>query len=211
MKGLQVRSMNSSIQKKIRVMSVEDDPDFRFLINALLEREQDFILVGSTDNRNDAIEMSRHVNPHIVLMDLNLVPGKELGGIEAAKEIRLASHAKVILLTAIEDPQVSIEASKKSFASGYIFKSQFELIPETLRATAWGSTPQEDFIKALILSELSVAEKTVLEMILGKDIRLLSSDKTIANQKTKIFKKLGVRSGNDLVHLLGSFRSLRHL
>lgn len=116
----------------------------------------------------------------------------------------MASQAKIILLTAIEDPQISIEASKKAFASGYIFKSQFDLIPETIRATAKGSTPQEDFIKALIVSELSVAEKTVLDVILGKDIRLLSSEKTIANQKTNIFKKLGVRHGNELIRLMGS-------
>ena len=201
--------MNGSDKENIRIICVDDDPDFCFLIKSLLEREQDLSLVGAAGNREAALDMVQKHHPHIVLMDLNLAPEEELGGIEAAKEIRLVSHAKVILLTAIEDPQLSIEASKKSFASGYIFKSQFELIPETIRATARGSTPQEDFIKALIISELSVAEKTVLDMILGKDIKLLSSDKTIANQKTKIFKKLGVRSGNDLIHLLGSYRSLR--
>lgn len=194
--------MNGSDKEKIKIICVDDDPDFRFLIKSLLERQQNFNLVGSAENREDALEMAQKLHPQIVLMDLNLSPGEDLGGVEAAKEIRLATHAKIILLTAIEDPQISIEACKKAFASGYIFKSQFDLIPETIRATAKGSTPQEDLIKALILSELSAAEKTVLDMILGKDIRLLSSEKTIANQKTKIFKKLGVKHGNELIRLL---------
>ena len=196
--------MNGSDKENIRIICVDDDPDFCFLIKSLLEREQDLSLVGAAGNRETALDMVQKHHPHIVLMDLNLSQGDDLGGIEAAKEIRLASQAKIILLTALEDPLISIEASKKAFASGYIFKSQFELIPETIRATAKSTTPQEDFIKALILSELSTAEKTVLDMILGKDIRLLSSEKTIANQKTKIFKKLGVKHGNELIRLMGS-------
>ena len=184
-------------------MSVEDDPDFQFLIKALLEKGTDFLFVGSAGTRAIGVEMAKKLRPHIVLMDLNLSSGEDLGGIEAAKEIRLVSQAKTIILTAVEDPQTAIEASKKSFASGYIFKSQFEIIPETIRATARGNTPQAEFIRALILSELSAAERTVVDMILGKDIKLMSSEKTIANQKTKIFKRLGVRHGNDLIHLLG--------
>ncbi len=195
--------MNGTDKEKIKIICVDDDPDFCYLIKSLLELHQDFILMGSAENREDAIKMAQKLQPHIVLMDLNLSSGDDLGGVEASKEIRLATQAKVILLTAIEDPQISIEACKRAFASGYIFKSQFDLIPETIRATAKGSTPQEDFIKALILSELSAAEKTVLDIILGKDIKLLSSEKTIANQKTKIFKKLGVKHGNELIRLMG--------
>lgn len=195
--------MNNCGQGKISILFVEDDPDFQYLIRQLLENEEDLLLLGSAANKTDAVEMAQRLQPRIVLMDLNLSPGEHLGGVEAAKEIRLVSEAKVILLTGVEDPMVSVEASKRAFASGYIFKSQFELIPETIRKTAQGHTPQEDFIKALILSGLSAAERTVLDIILGKDIKLMSSEKTIANQKTKILKKLGVKHSNELPRLLG--------
>jgi DNA-binding NarL/FixJ family response regulator len=185
---------------KIRVLFVEDDPDFVFLIRGLLESEPDFEVLGYADNRNDAVLLAQSLNPDIVLMDLNL-SGTELDGIEAARQIRLSTDAKVILLTAFEQPDISVEASKKSFASGYIFKSQYEFIPETIRKTARGHTSQEDFIKALILSELSTAEKSVFQMILGKNVEISSSDKTIANQKTQIFKKLGIKHTHELRHI----------
>jgi DNA-binding NarL/FixJ family response regulator len=185
---------------KIRVLFVEDDPDFVFLIRGLLESEPDFEVLGYADNRNDAVLLAQSLNPDIVLMDLNL-SGTELDGIEAARQIRISTDAKVILLTAFEQPDISVEASKKSFASGYIFKSQYELIPETIRKTARGHTSQEDFIKALILSELSTAEKSVFQMILGKNVEISSSDKTIANQKTQIFKKLGIKHTHELRHI----------
>ncbi len=194
---------HSRAEQPIKIMFVEDDPDFSYLIRRQLACEKDFDIVGSAVSREEAVKMAQALQPHIVLMDLNLSPTQPLGGIEASREIKLVSHAKVILLTGMEDAQISIEASKKAFASGYIFKSQYEFIPETIRKTALGHTPQEDFIKALIFSDLSAAEKTVLDMILGKNIKLLSSDKTIANQKTKIFKKLGVKQSSELIRLIG--------
>lgn len=194
-------------KKKIKIMIVEDDLDFIYLIKHELECQDDFLFCGYSDNKRDAVKMAEEVKPDIVLMDLNLSSSKQLEGIEAAREIKLITHAKIILLTGMEDSSVSIEASKKAFASGYVFKSQFEFITETISKTARGRTPQEDFIKALILSDLSAAEKTVLDLMLGKNIQILSAEKTIANQKTKIFKKLGVKNSNDLLRLLGEYSS----
>jgi Response regulator containing a CheY-like receiver domain and an HTH DNA-binding domain len=186
--------------KKIKILFVEDDPDFTFLIDSMLKSEPDFDIVGHTDNKDDAISLAEKTQPDIVLMDLNLSLG-ELDGIEAAKQIRLRTDAKIILLTAFEQPEISIEASKKAFASSYIYKSQYEILCDTVKKTASGKTPQECFINALILSELSPAEQYIFNLMLGKDIQVLSSEKTIANQKTNIFKKLGIKNSNELKHI----------
>lgn len=186
--------------EKIKILFAEDDPDFVYLINQLLTNEPDFAVLGHTDNKKDAIAMAQNVFPDIVLMDLNL-SSSGLDGIEAARQIRLSTNAKVILLTAFEQPDITIEASKKSFANGYIYKSQYELIPGTIRKTAKGHTPQENFIKALIMDDLSEAEKSVFQLMLGKQVGIASSEKTIANQKTQIFKKIGVKNSLELLHL----------
>lgn len=183
--------------KKIKILFVEDDPDFIFLIEKMLKSEPDFEVIGHTDNKNEAIIIAERTQPDIVLMDLNLSLG-ELDGVEAAKQIRLKTDAKVILLTAFEQPEISIDASKKAFASSYIYKSQYEILCVTIRRTASGTTPQESFINALILSDLSPAERYIFNMMIGKDVQVLSSEKTIANQKTNIFKKLGVKNSHEL-------------
>jgi DNA-binding CsgD family transcriptional regulator len=54
----------------------------------------------------------------------------------------------------------------------------------------------------LILEDLSVAEKSVLELIIGKNIEIRSANKTISNQKTSILKKLGLKNANELIKLL---------
>ena len=96
-----------------------------------------------------------------------------------------------------------VEASKKSFASGYVFKSQFELIPDCIRKTAQGHTPQEYLINSLILAELSPAEQSIFDNMLGTDVAILSPQKIVANQKTNIFKELGVKNQGELIHIFG--------
>ena len=47
---------------------------------------------------------------------------------------------------------------------------------------------------------------SVFQMLMGKDIQLQSSTKTIANQKTRILRKLGLDSQKDLMHIFRLFR-----
>lgn len=185
---------------KIRVFPVEDDLDFVFLLQKMIEQDSALEFLTYAENKIAGIEITKRINPDIVLMDLNL-SGSELDGIEAAKEIRLTTNAKVLLLTSFEEPEIVINASKKSYASGYIFKSQFQALSDVIKQTVNSRMPQEQFIKELILSDLSPAERSVLNLMLGDGHDLKSTSKTIANQKTSIFKKLGLRNTNELLHL----------
>lgn len=124
----------------IGVLVVEDDDDFCFLIGDTLGREPDMRILGSTASGEEAVYLAQRLDPDIVLMDLNLSL-EELDGIEAARKIRLYTRAKVILVTAFEAQSIVIDACKRSFASSYVFKSQFSILTETVRQTAEGPTP----------------------------------------------------------------------
>lgn len=184
---------------KIRILIVEDDEDFVFLIRCTLEKNQDMEVCAACLEGREAVDEALRLRPDIVLMDLNL--SGSLDGIETARKIRLETDAKVIILTSLDDPDTITKAAARSFASGYVLKSQFNLLSETIRATSGGFTPQEYFIQSLILSALSPAERTVFEMMLGKKIELQSSPKTLANQKGSILHKLGLRSQQELEHI----------
>ena len=184
----------------IHILIVEDDADFSFLIKNMIDKDEQMEAVGCAFNRQDAVEMACRLQPDIVLMDLNL-SSVHLDGIEASREIRLLTDAKVIILTAFEDPQITIEACKNSFACAYVFKNQFSILPDTIRKAASGPTPQEYMINSLILSDLSVAERSVFLMMMGEDVKLRSTAKTIYNQTAGLLKKLNLRSEGELRHL----------
>lgn len=184
----------------IGILVVEDDKDFSFLIQSTLSKEADMCIVGSTTGRKEAVRLAEKLAPDVVIMDLNLSL-EELDGIEAAREIRLRTQAKVVILTAFETLDIVTNACKRAFASAYVFKSQFGILTETVRKAAKGLTPQECMIDSLILTELSPAEKSVFCIMLGKEVHLQSSQKTISNQKRALLKKLDLDSQEELEHL----------
>lgn len=131
--------------EKTKVLLVEDDLDFVFLIRQMIKQEQSLEFLAYAENRADAVTLAKELSPDIVLMDLSLSKS-ELDGIEAAREIRIVTAAKILLLTSFEQPEIIIKASKRAFASGYVFKSQCQTLPDIVRKTAISHTPQEQFI-----------------------------------------------------------------
>ncbi|MCL2046489.1 MAG: response regulator [Oscillospiraceae bacterium] len=185
---------------RVRVFLVEDDGDFAFLLGKMLEKDSRLEYLGYAAGRADGVSMVVTLKPDIILMDLSLTDN-ELDGIEAAREMRIKTQAKVLLITSFEQHNIMVTASKRAFASGYVFKSNYQNLADTIYATAISTTPQEGFIRELILSDLSFAERSVLLDIINGDstVHAASSLKTIANQKTSIFKKLGLKNTNELV------------
>lgn len=190
---------------KIKVLIVEDDVDFSFLIKSMILKEPQMEVAGCAFNRQEAVEMACGLKPDIVLMDLNL-SSTHLDGIEASREIRILTDAKIIILTAFETPQITIDACKNAYACAYVFKSQFSVLADTIRKAAGGISPQEQIINALILSDLSDAERSVFQMMMGEKIILKSTPKTIYNQKAALLKKLHLKSQSELVHIFSGMR-----
>ena len=188
----------------IRIMVVEDDPDFSYLIQLSLSEHSDFALIACCQDGESAHLTAVRERPDVVLMDLAL-PTDPVEGVMAARRIRLETRAKVILLTSYEDPATVIQASVESFASAYVLKSQFPLLVPTIRETARGVTPQSHLICSALLKNLTPAEMSVFRYMLGTPVTLHSSEKTIANQQTSVLHKLGLQNKQQLRHVFAAY------
>lgn len=186
-----------------KVVLVEDDPDFIYLIRQAVQKCDALSFLAAAKSGEEGIALVKQLLPQVVLMDLNLAGG--MNGIAAARAIRLATPARVLLLTSCEDPETIIRASKQAFASGYIFKSQCQALVDVICRTAQAPTPQSTMIRELVLSDLSFAERSVVEMLLKSTLPISSAEKTIANQKTSIFRKLGLHSTAELLHVFNGW------
>ena len=100
----------------IRIMLVEDDLDYRYLIEQALRREADFELCTSCTDGKSAVQTALMEQPDIVLMDLCLAHSP-IDGAEASRQIRLQTDARVIILTAREDFETVIRASTHACAA----------------------------------------------------------------------------------------------
>ena len=75
------------MKKMIKILMIEDDADFCYLIRKTLEKQKDFQVVGQCSDGFQALSLAKKYQPDIVLLDLNLSSGG-LDGIRIGKEIR---------------------------------------------------------------------------------------------------------------------------
>jgi PAS domain S-box-containing protein len=117
-----------SLERKIRVLLVDDHVIMRQGVGRLLREEADMEVVGEAANGETALKMVRKLMPDIVIMDINM-PG--MGGVEATRVMR-AEFPQVIVIghSMFEEPERAAQM-KEAGAVEYITKSD---APESLVA-----------------------------------------------------------------------------
>ena len=124
------------MSEKIRVLLVDDHTLFRSGIKSLLQRNEDFEVVGEAGDGLEGIKRARSLAPDVVLLDLHM-PG--VSGLEAVKVIAEEMPAvRILMLTVSEDAEDLMEALR-SGASGYLLKNiETDVLDDAIRRTAQG-------------------------------------------------------------------------
>jgi DNA-binding response OmpR family regulator len=97
------------------VLMVDDDPQLRVMLGYALRQEGFQVEEASTGE--DALEMLKHQEPEIILLDV-LMPG--IGGVETCRRIRERSTVPIIMLTALgrdEDIVAGLEAGSDDYCT----------------------------------------------------------------------------------------------
>ena len=134
-----------------RVLVVDDHAVFSEALELLLGRQPDVHLVGSARDADEAMGMLGDA-PDVVLMDLDM-PG--IDGIEATRRIRaVVPDAKVVLLTAIQTPEVIADALAAG-ACGYVPKTRaVDELMDVVRRAAAGEIVMPERDLAAVLEQL---------------------------------------------------------
>jgi DNA-binding NarL/FixJ family response regulator len=104
---------------KIRLLIVDDHPVVRMGLSTMLKQNQRIVITGSVDSGESAIQLLKHSDVDIVLLDLRM-PG--LSGIETLQSmLKLSSDLKVIVLSSFEFDE-EIHQTVVAGARGYILK-----------------------------------------------------------------------------------------
>ncbi len=73
------------MQAQIRVMLVDDNPQFRTVLRRFLERDPAIVVVGEASDGSDIVRNALDADPDVVLMDLSM-PGVD--GLEATLQLK---------------------------------------------------------------------------------------------------------------------------
>ena len=164
--------MNTPASNPIRVMLIEDNPDYRSVVKLALSEKDDIELISQFGTSEIAIrsliEADEKNVPDLILLDIRL-PGMD--GLDAITEFRQsAPNAKIVILTQSSQEEDVLRAISLG-ASGYLLKSTTldELI-EGIRTVANGGASLDAGIAKFILNTL----KSIQTGGRDDDSRLLS-------------------------------------
>jgi DNA-binding NarL/FixJ family response regulator len=175
-----------------RVLVVDDHEMFSEALELLLNRQPDVRLIGSARDATEALGMLED-EPDVVLMDLDM-PG--IDGIQATRQIREAvPNAKVVLLTAVQSPEVIADALAAG-ACGYVPKTRaVDELMDVVRRAAAGELVMPERDLAAVVDQLRGSRPSSGELALrrltpreAEILRSLASGQTT----TQVAESLGI-------------------
>ncbi|HEX3047829.1 MAG TPA: response regulator transcription factor [Bacillota bacterium] len=189
---------------KIKIAIVENDIDRLKMIQTFLNAEKEFVVTGIAINKHDAIQLAKAVDIDIIIVGIGV--NNWTDGLQATAEIRHFSRTKIIIYSALEDPEIVIE----SFTAGainFLPTDKLQNIPELIKELSTKLTPLEillqDYQRLKRKEQLAVLSGAEFEIFtLLEDgltqreiaLKLIKSEDTVKTQVTSILRKLEVHS-----------------
>jgi DNA-binding NarL/FixJ family response regulator len=105
----------------VRVLIADDNVLFARTLEAILEDDDRFEVIGKAKDGVEAVELAESLHPDVVLMDITM---PRVDGLEATRRLReLGSPAHVVVLTESDFPGDIVRA-QRSGADGYVPKTR---------------------------------------------------------------------------------------
>ncbi len=147
----------------IKVIVVEDNPEYRNVLKMALEFEDDINLVGIFGSAEHALRAmepksaqgSEGAAPDIVLLDLNL---PEMSGLEAMRWIREYLPETPIIVITQSDAESDVLTAIKNGATGYLLKSStVKQIKDAIHTVADGGAHLDSKVAKYIMEQIQNA------------------------------------------------------
>ncbi|SEQ29797.1 two component transcriptional regulator, LuxR family [Pseudomonas sp. NFACC02] len=198
------------------VFIIDDHPVIRMAIRMLLENEN-YEIVGETDNGVDAMQMVRECMPDLIILDISI---PKLDGLEVLSRFNAMNlPAKILVLTA-QAPSLFAIRCMQSGAAGYVCKQEdltelvssvkavlsgYNYFPSQALASAnalVGDPNELERFKLVNDRELMVLQlfaqgRTNKEIAKG----MFLSNKTVSTYKTRLMQKLKAKTLVELIEM----------
>ncbi len=204
---------------KIRIFIAEDHVVVREGTRSLLEREEDFEVVGEAGDGEEAVRLIAQLQPDVAILDIAM---PKLNGIEVTKRIKKHYPSIAVLILTAYDNDQYVFALLEAGAAGYLLKTvRGHEVVEAVRAVRAGESVLHPAIARKVVARyfpatvakgegevgeaLSDREMEVLKLaakgLTNKDIadRLVLSVRTVQTHLGNIFNKLKVGSRTEAV------------
>lgn len=198
---------------RIRLLLIDDHTLFRAGMRLVLQRQEDFEVVGEAADALEGIKRARQLQPNVILLDLNM-PG--MSGLEAVQLLRQdCPDSKVVLLTVSEDAE-DLAAALRGGAQGYLLKNiDADFLARAIRQIAAGSPVIDHNMTSKLVAQFqnaaALTQPTDADRLTPREREILSylakgasnkeiargldlAESTVKIHVQNILKKLGLNS-----------------
>jgi len=188
-------------------------------LRALLERQDNFEIVGEAENGRDAISLSGSLHPDVVIMDVGM---PLLNGIEATKALLKQSPSTGVVILSMHSDEAYVMRSLQAGARAYLLKDSaasdlLSAIDAVSRGKSFFSSAvsrllAEDYIRVLkqkgavdSYELLTMREREILQLLAegrsNKEVaaELSISPYTVETHRGHILEKLGLHTPAELI------------
>lgn len=200
----------------ITLSIVEDLDEVREGLSQFLSASDEFIMLETFQNAEDAILKLPEIQPDIVIVDINL-PG--MNGIECIREVKRKCKTIQFMMFTVYETDDKVFEALKAGASGYLLKkSSFVVIADSLRELYAGGSPMSaNIARKLVnvfrnhnnaIAVLSARENEILNLLaqglLYKEIadNLSITAGTVSQHVHNIYEKLHVQNRTEAINKL---------
>lgn len=196
---------NKKMSSIIKVLIVDDHEMVRMGLTTYLNLEDNIEIVGEGRNGEEAIALTKQLDPDIILMDLMM---EKIDGIEATKQIKRHNEkVKIIVLTSFIDDEMVFPVIEAGAFSYVLKTTSASEIVATINKAMDGESTIEGKVASLVLNRmkqkpkhetLTNREREVLTLLgEGKSNKEISEDlhigiKTVKTHVSNILSKLNL-------------------
>ncbi|GGA28281.1 response regulator transcription factor [Dyella nitratireducens] len=219
--------MSDSMGARLRVMLLDDHEVIRRGLELLLKQEYSVDVVGSFRTSRELFAALKDTRADVVIADYALGPS-DVDGLNLIRALKIRFPSERILVMSSHHNPATVALAIRAGAHGFVGKGQDQAdLMLAIRAVASGRTYLSRDLAAAIgstaesgeaagdelvgYSKLSPREREVLRCVLdGMSVTEIAAKfsrgiTTISAQKNSAFRKLGIRTNNELFkirHLL---------
>ena len=208
-----------SITGVVRILLADDHTVMRAGLRLLLERHENFEVVGEAADGREAVEIAAEQKPAVVVMDVAM---PHLNGVEAARQILSRNADTAIVMLSMHSDESYVLRSLKAGARAYLLKDSAEAdLIAAIEAIIEGKSFFSPGVRALLKEDyiyrlqkfgaddtyelLTAREREVLQLVAegrsNKEVASLLglSLYTVETHRTHILQKLNLHSVPELI------------
>ncbi|MCP4981610.1 MAG: two-component system response regulator NarL [Gammaproteobacteria bacterium] len=191
------------------VLVIDDHPLFRKGSEQLFQLDTSFDLVADAADGPSGIELTRELQPDLVLLDLNM---KGMDGLAVLKQLKTDNPELLVIMLTVSNSEADIVSTLRSGADGYLLKDmEPEEILMKLRRAVEGQTVLDETISTLLANvlrsdnlspppnqvEFTSREEEIVGLIAeGKNNKLIARELEISEGTVKVHVKNILRKLN---------------